>query len=190
VAAAVGGAPATSGGLAAGAELLPNAGPDAQGSTEATRSTAPIVRSLSALVNQRGGVMTMRLDPPELGQLRIQMHLGRGVVSADFHAATAPARALLEKHLSVLRSALEAQGLTVERLSVHVTTSGTNAAGAEAQDQGGAGAETDRDAAGEESRGRGRNSDRDAARAGGASFEDLVADARTDESDPPKTETS
>jgi flagellar hook-length control protein FliK len=32
--------------------------------------------------------MTMRLDPPELGQLRVQMTLARGTVSASFIAQT------------------------------------------------------------------------------------------------------
>jgi flagellar hook-length control protein FliK len=83
-----------------------------------------VVRGLSAMVNQRGGVMNMRLDPPELGQLRVQMTIIRGTVSADFQAATPQAHALLEKNMVALRNALEGQGLTVERLAVHVAPSG------------------------------------------------------------------
>ena len=51
-----------------------------------TAFASRVVRGLSAMVNQRGGVMTMRLDPPELGQLRVQMSLQAGVVSARFFA--------------------------------------------------------------------------------------------------------
>lgn len=80
-----------------------------------------VVRGLATMVNQRGGVMNMRLDPPELGALRVQMTLTRGVVSAEFQASTPQAQGLLERNLTVLRSALEGQGLTVDRLTVHIS---------------------------------------------------------------------
>jgi flagellar hook-length control protein FliK len=79
-----------------------------------------VVRGLSAMVNQRGGTMNLRLDPPDLGQLRIQMTVTRGVVTAEFHPTTPQAHDLLERNLAALRSTLEGQGLTVERLNVHV----------------------------------------------------------------------
>ena len=63
--------------------------------------------------------MTMRLNPPELGEVRVQMSLSRGVVSAEFQATTSQAHALLDRNLTVLRHALESQGLTVDRLNVH-----------------------------------------------------------------------
>ncbi len=81
--------------------------------------TARILRGLSATLNQRGGVLTMRLVPPELGQLRIQMTITQGTVSAEFQTSTPQAQALLERSLAVLRSALQGHGLIVERLTVH-----------------------------------------------------------------------
>ncbi len=83
--------------------------------------TARILRGLSATLNQRGGVLTMRLDPPHLGQLRIQMTIAQGTVTAEFQTSTPQAQALLERSLAVLRSALQGHGLTVERLTVHTT---------------------------------------------------------------------
>lgn len=83
------------------------------------RLPASVLRGLSAMVNQRGGIMSMRLDPPELGQLRVQMMLARGAVTAEFQVATAQAHAMLEKNLGTLRVALESQGLHVDRLVVH-----------------------------------------------------------------------
>lgn len=82
------------------------------------RFAGRIVRGLTAMINQRGGSMTMRLDPPELGSLRVQMTIARGVVTAQFTASTAQAHALLEKNMATLRAALESQGLTVDRLNV------------------------------------------------------------------------
>jgi len=98
----------------------------------------------------------MRLDPPELGALRVQMTLTRGIVSAEFQASTPQAQGLLEKNLPVLRSALEGQGLTVDRLTVHSSpTSGQQSM----RDDGhtssnGQGQRHNHDAAGGESRGR------------------------------------
>jgi flagellar hook-length control protein FliK len=82
-----------------------------------------IVRGLSAMVNQRGGVMHMKLSPPELGSLRVQMTMAQGTVSANFIAGTEQAHALLERNLAVLRTALESHGLTVEKLGVQMTNS-------------------------------------------------------------------
>jgi flagellar hook-length control protein FliK len=82
--------------------------------------TGQVVRGLSAMVNQRGGTMNLRLDPPDLGQLRIQMTVARGVVTAEFHATTPQAHELLERNMAALRSTLEGHGLTVERLNVQV----------------------------------------------------------------------
>ena len=95
--------------------------PQSMGLDDEQRFTGRIVRGLSTMINQRGGSMTMRLDPPELGQLRVQMTIIRGVVSAQFTASTAQAHALLDKNISSLRLALESQGLTVERLTVNAT---------------------------------------------------------------------
>jgi hypothetical protein len=85
---------------------------------EASRNIGRVVRGLSAMVNQRGGMLTMRLQPPDLGQLRVQMTIARGVVTAQFHTTTPDAQALLTRSMASLRSALESHGLTVERLSV------------------------------------------------------------------------
>jgi len=90
------------------------AGPDDGPEQFSTR----ILRGLTTMFNQRGGVMTMRLHPPELGELRIQMTLAQGRVTAEFRATTPSAHALLERSLTHLRSALETHGLSVERLTV------------------------------------------------------------------------
>jgi flagellar hook-length control protein FliK len=76
-------------------------------------------KGVAILSNQRGGAITMRLEPPALGQLRIELHIQQGAVVADFTAATPEARVLLEANLGMLRERLESQGLSVERISVH-----------------------------------------------------------------------
>jgi flagellar hook-length control protein FliK len=129
---------------------------DAADDPAAERLNARIARGLSAMVNQRGGVMLMRLDPPELGPLRVQMTIANGTVTAQFEAATSEARALLDRNMAVLRTALESHGLSVERLSVHAPQPlFTLASRDDASAQQHAGQQRhDADAGGSESRGR------------------------------------
>jgi flagellar hook-length control protein FliK len=127
-------------------------------------------KGVGILANQRGGAITMRLEPPALGQLRIELQIHQGAVVADFTAATPEARVLLEANLGMLRERLESQGLSVERISVHggrgteSTAPVAAHAGGDARQEG-ADARSDRsdrgdrsgtrqDAAGGESRGR------------------------------------
>ena len=125
-------------------------------------------RALGALASQRGGTMTMRLDPSSIGELAVRMTVLDGTVRAEMTASTSAARLLIERSIDILRSSLESRGLRVDRLSVQGPGSGTEAASlrSEAQQQGGqsngsGGARDDqaddgrRDAAGRESRGRG-----------------------------------
>lgn len=121
--------------------------------------TGNVARGLTALVNKRGGVMHMRLEPPELGRVRVQMTMHQGTVSAQFQAATAQAQTVLERNMSVLRTVLERHGLTVERLTVQVQqpSQGQQTAGQQLNDQSAdqSGRHQQHDAGGGESRGRG-----------------------------------
>lgn len=81
-------------------------------------NTARLTRGLANAVQQRGGAVTLRLTPPEMGTVRIQMQITGTNVSASFHAESASAQTLLTTQLSQLRTALESKGMSVERLSV------------------------------------------------------------------------
>ncbi len=116
---------------AGGAGEMLGASENADGTAWMTRSdhaAGRILRGMSAMIHQNGGTMTMRLDPPELGSLRIQMTLNNGSVSASFSPGSDAARGLLEQHMGQLKTALESQGLLVDRLTIHSASSGsTNA---------------------------------------------------------------
>jgi flagellar hook-length control protein FliK len=94
--------------------LQPSVAPEA-------RPTPPplTARALGVVAKQQGGTLTMRLDPPSLGDLRVTMTIERGSVVADITPSTRVAHDLLSNGLTALREALERQGLHVERLSVH-----------------------------------------------------------------------
>lgn len=83
---------------------------------------AQITRGLSAAVRQNGGSLTIRLNPPMLGNVKIHMQLEAGVVGARIEAVTAQAHGLLKGQVESLRAALESKGLQVERLTVQLAT--------------------------------------------------------------------
>lgn len=93
--------------------------PDDLAGDDAQRLTEQSVRALRSVVNQRGGSVTLRLSPPELGALRVQVQLNNGVVRAQIDAGNTAVRSLLQQQLSTLRTALESHGLTVQHLEVN-----------------------------------------------------------------------
>jgi len=88
-------------------------------------NSARLTRGLANAVQQRGGAVTLRLTPPEMGTVRIQMQITGTNVSASFHAESASAQTLLTTQLAQLRSSLESKGMSVERLTVQPMASTT-----------------------------------------------------------------
>jgi len=80
-----------------------------------------LTRGLSSAINQRGGSVTLRLTPPDLGLVRIDMAVRDGVVSAKFTAQSESVRNLLMDQMGQLRQALDRQGLSVDKIEVQVT---------------------------------------------------------------------
>ena len=117
------------------------------------------------LAKHRGGAITMRLEPPALGQLKIELRIAHGSVVADFTTATPEARMLLESNLGMLRERLESQGLSIDRLSVHGARSHADSSVASASNPQQNDARSQSDA---RSDGSGRNSD------GGSSRQDAA----------------
>ena len=72
------------------------------------------------LTNLTNGLNQARimLTPEHLGSVDIKLSMQNGVLTAVFQAETAMAKDALENQMSVLRSALAAQGITVERMEV------------------------------------------------------------------------
>jgi flagellar hook-length control protein FliK len=93
-------------------------------------NTARLSRGLANAVQQRGGAVTLRLTPPEMGTVRIQMQITGTNVSASFHAESASAQTLLSQQLGQLRTALETQGMNVDKLSVQPLASASQTSSA------------------------------------------------------------
>ncbi|MCC7145078.1 MAG: flagellar hook-length control protein FliK [Phycisphaeraceae bacterium] len=82
-----------------------------------------VTRGLQAALSQKGGAVTLRLSPPELGLVRIQLDLSEGSVRANLMTQHESARQLLVQQLGELRQALQGHGLFVERLGVQTMSS-------------------------------------------------------------------
>ena len=73
---------------------------------------------MTTLAMQQGGAIRMRLDPPALGELNVQMTVARGHVSMSIAATTVAGAEALAGELHALRTGLEHRGFIIERISV------------------------------------------------------------------------
>ena len=79
---------------------------------------AKIVSGIQGQLLPNGGSMQIRLDPPELGAMHVRVEMRDGVMTASFETTNDQATKLLSHSLSNLKTALEAQGVTVDKLQV------------------------------------------------------------------------
>ncbi|RMD60845.1 MAG: flagellar hook-length control protein FliK, partial [Planctomycetota bacterium] len=101
------------------ASAYPQPGAPSSSQPDAAAS-ALLHRGLQAALSQRGGALTLRLNPPSLGSVKIDMSLQQGAVSVSLQASTPQAQQLLEQHAQQLRLALESRGLEVHRLETRL----------------------------------------------------------------------
>jgi flagellar hook-length control protein FliK len=80
-----------------------------------------IVSEIRGRLLPDGGSMHIRLDPPELGALAVQIDVRDGVVTASFQTSNDEATRLLSHSLGQLRHTLESAGVSVEKLQVQQT---------------------------------------------------------------------
>lgn len=80
--------------------------------------TAQLAKGLAAVFRQRGGSITLRLMPDALGAIRVQLQMDQSTISAQIDVASESTKALMVKGIEHLRSALESQGLNVDRLQI------------------------------------------------------------------------
>lgn len=77
-----------------------------------------IVTGVRGELLPNGGSMKIRLDPPQLGALQVTVHMRDGVMTASFETSSDEATKLLSHSLGQLKTALESQGVSVDRLHV------------------------------------------------------------------------
>jgi flagellar hook-length control protein FliK len=69
----------------------------------------------------RDGVVRLRLSPPELGSVRLEIRLLGGGLAARFEAETPMAKSILVDNLPLLRDRLAEQGVRLEQFDVELT---------------------------------------------------------------------
>jgi flagellar hook-length control protein FliK len=84
-----------------------------------TRLLDRVARAIQ-VAPQRGGVIRLRLNPPELGALQLEVSVQRGTLSARLETETQVARTLLLDNLPQLRERLAEQGIRIEQFDVQV----------------------------------------------------------------------
>jgi len=83
-----------------------------------SRVLSQVQRALGSIMNHKGGSLTLKLSPNELGEVRVRIDASGGAVKARFEAQRDTARAILEEGLTTLRAALESRGVRVESLTL------------------------------------------------------------------------
>ena len=84
---------------------------------EAVEQLARVVRSN---LGPRNSSMTLQLDPPELGHLRVDVRMHEQNLVLRFQVETQAARDVLETRLGELRQALQQHGIQLDRVEVSV----------------------------------------------------------------------
>jgi flagellar hook-length control protein FliK len=82
---------------------------------------------------QRDGRVQVRLSPPELGALRIELTIQQGALAARLEAETPAARNLLLDNLPALRERLAQQDIRVERFDVDLRQDANSGGGSSQQ---------------------------------------------------------
>jgi hypothetical protein len=93
---------------------------DAEGAVQAADRVRFAQRVMHALqaAETRGAPVRLRLHPPELGSLRLEVAITDGALSARLEVETSAARALLLESLPQLRERLATQEIKIERFEV------------------------------------------------------------------------
>ncbi len=93
---------------------------DQAGAVDRVRFVQRVARAFQAM-GDRSGTVRLRLSPPELGALRIEITVNRGVMDARLEAETEVARQLLLDNLPMLRERLAGQNIKVEHFQVDLS---------------------------------------------------------------------
>ncbi len=86
---------------------------------DAARFVGRVAKAVQT-AQERGGLVQLRLSPPELGSLRLELSMQNGVMTAAVETETPAARQILLDHLPALRERLAEQNIRIERFDVDV----------------------------------------------------------------------
>ena len=85
-------------------------------------SIEKLARVVQSRLNGKNPTMVLRLDPPELGQLRVDVRMQEQMLTVRFETQTQEGYDTLQSQLTDLKNALKAQGIQLDRLEVELRT--------------------------------------------------------------------
>ena len=98
--------------------------------TKGERATVPeLFHRVESMVQQGGGKMTVRLSPPDLGQVDIQVTTKGKRVEIEMRSTNDHAKTVLESKLSDLKTSLQSQDLILSKMEVHTNREGMKSLG-------------------------------------------------------------
>jgi flagellar hook-length control protein FliK len=108
----------------------PAGGPEATSGPGSAAGAPPVVQQLAAGIGRlrRDGrqEVSLRLDPPHLGAVRIEARLDGSQLTLQIHAAVPATRDLLEQELPRLREALAQQGIVPGEVTIGLGLDGSS----------------------------------------------------------------
>ncbi|MDB5325699.1 MAG: hypothetical protein JWM57_1268 [Phycisphaerales bacterium] len=105
--------------------------------TVAENNVDHIVTSVRGELLTKGGTMQIRLDPPSLGAINVQISFDDGVMSASFQTNNDDATRLLSHNLSQLKTQLESTGVSVDHIQVKQAAPSEQSSGSNQQGESG-----------------------------------------------------
>lgn len=97
--------------------------PTAPPTSKNDANTERILRVLRSQISENRARATLRLDPPELGTVKLHLDLRQDVLALRIDTATGAAHRLLSEHVESLRQGLEAAGIQLERVEIRAPES-------------------------------------------------------------------
>ena len=89
------------------------------------RVSEQIIRSARVLNREGATQVTMRLDPPELGEVSIRLSSGQnGIVSGEIVVESQKVQEIVQRNLGALRDSLSEQGIRIDQVDVSVDDRG------------------------------------------------------------------
>ena len=85
-----------------------------------TQNMDQIVKAARTTIQRKTSMIQLRLEPPELGLLRIEIKQGATGLNLQLQATSHRAHQLLQQHSSELRTALEPQALQANQIDVQL----------------------------------------------------------------------
>jgi flagellar hook-length control protein FliK len=94
-----------------------------------------VVQAARAQIGARQSQVHLQLEPPDLGQVRIDVRMNGKTLQVYVQTETEQAHQLLNSRAAELRNTLQAQGLNVERLHIELRSPGQSSSPHQQQDQ-------------------------------------------------------